>query len=85
MMMSAYPQFPQMSPSTLSPYMMPHNPMSPGQMPMPGMMNCMPGMMMPIWVTCPFCYHCYMYPPIVPGAGPAPGATTLPQNMLPQN
>lgn len=58
------------------PYMM--NPMSPvagGQMPIPAPMSCMPGMMMPIWVTCPFCYHCYMYPPVAPGSGPAPGAT----------
>ena len=54
-------------------YMM--NSMSPvGQMPISAPMSYMPGMMMPIWVTCPFCYHCYMYPPIAPGSGPAPGA-----------
>lgn len=56
------------------PYMM--NPsMSPTQMGPP--MSMMPGMMMPIWVTCPFCYHCYIYPPVAPGSGPAPGATTV--------
>lgn len=45
-----------------------NNPMSPvGQMPP---MSMMPGMMMPVWVTCPFCYHCYMYPPVVPAGVP---------------
>lgn len=43
-------------------------------------MSMMPGMMMPIWVTCPFCYHCYMYPPVAPGSGPAPGASTASNN-----
>lgn len=61
MMMPPYAQ--------MAPYMM--NPMSP---PPVAPMSMMPGMMMPIWVTCPFCYHCYMYPPVAPGAGPAPGA-----------
>ena len=82
------PVYPQMSPSATNsaaapaPYMMAHHPMSPvGQMPMPVPMSCMPGMMMPIWVTCPFCYHCYMYPPVAPGTGPAPGAATLPSNQ----
>ena len=66
MVMSPMPQN-QMSPMPQHhPYMMNPNPLSPvGQMPM-APMSVMPGMMMPIWVTCPFCYHCYMYPPVAP-------------------
>jgi hypothetical protein len=74
-------QHPHAHPMVMSPYgaQMPYmmNPMSPvGHMPMMPM-SMMPGMMMPIWVTCPFCYHCYMYPPIAPGAGPAPGVSQI--------
>jgi hypothetical protein len=56
-----------MMPAYSPQYMMNH-PMSPvGHMPMSmPPMSAMPGMMMPVWVTCPFCYHCYMYPPVVP-------------------
>lgn len=69
------PMYGQMAPPM--PYMM--NQMhSPQQMGAP--MNMMPGMMMPIWVACPFCHHCYMYPPVAPGSGPAPGAATASAN-----